>query len=86
MNRARTATDQVRKRKSAMIELLSGLLIVSAVAIAVLVYLEVIDVTDIVNSVFQLIAGTIKLIATLSFALGAFVVWLVNCIRQQKKS
>ena len=69
-----------------MIELLSGLLVVAFVAFAVLVYLEVIDVTDIVNSVFQLIAGTIKLIAALSFALGAFVIWLVNRARQQKKS
>ena len=69
-----------------MLESLTGLLIVIAIAVAVLVYLEVIDVTDIVNSVFELVAGVIRLIAALSVALGAFVVWLVNRARQQKKS
>jgi hypothetical protein len=69
-----------------MIESLSVLLVVAFLAFALLMYLEVIDVTDIVNSVFQLIAGMIKLIAALSFALGAFVIWLVNRARQQKKS
>jgi hypothetical protein len=69
-----------------MIESLSVLLVVAFLAFAFLMYLDVIDVTDIVNSVFQLIAGVIKLIAALSFALGAFVIWLVNRARQQKKS
>jgi predicted transporter len=68
-----------------MIEALSGLLIVAVVAVAVLVYLEVIDLSDLVGGVIQLIASAVKLIAGLLFALGAFFVWLVNRSRQQNK-
>lgn len=54
-----------------MLESLFGLLVVFIIVAAVLAYFEVIDL-------FDLLAGIIKLIAALLFAVGAFFVWLVK--------
>ena len=69
-----------------MLDPLLGVLVVIVLVVALLIYLEVIDVADIFGGLFQLMASAVRLTAGLLFALGAFFVWLVNRRRGEKKS
>jgi hypothetical protein len=69
-----------------MIEPLVGVLVVIILVVAVLVYLEAIDVGDMIVGLFQLVWLVVKLIAGGLFALGAFFVWLVMRNSREKKA
>lgn len=68
-----------------MVEPLFGLLVVIILAVAVFVYLEVIDVGDMVVGIFQLVWAAVKLFAGMLFALSAFFVWLATRRSREKK-
>jgi hypothetical protein len=69
-----------------MIESLLGLLAIVALAGFVLVYLEVIDLTDVVTGLISLIGSALRLIAGFLFAVTAFFVWLVKRSGREKQS
>jgi hypothetical protein len=54
-----------------MLEWLLGLLVLVIIIAAVLVYVEAIDL-------FDMVAAAVKLVASLLFAVGALFVWLVT--------
>jgi hypothetical protein len=61
-----------------MFELMLAVLAPAIFVVAVLVYIEAIDL-------FDLIAAVVKLAAGLLFAVGAFFVWLVRRGCQEKR-
>jgi len=69
-----------------MVELLFGLLIIIILAVVVLVYVEVIDLGDMVVGIFQLVWAAVRLLAGMLFALGAFFVWLATRRSREKKA
>ena len=69
-----------------MIEPLLGLLAIVALAGVVLVYLEVIDLGEVIMGFVSLIGSVLRLVAGLLFAVAAFFVWLVKRSGREKQS
>lgn len=69
-----------------MIESVLGLLAIIALAAFVLIYLEVIDLTDVVTGFISLIGSALRLTAGLLFAVAAFFVWLVKRSGREEQS
>ena len=72
-----------------MVEPLFGLLVIIILVVAVLVYLEAIDVGEMTVGIFQLLlqlaVAAVRLIAALLFALGTFFVWMATRRSREKK-
>jgi hypothetical protein len=67
-----------------MAEWMLGSLIVAALIAKILESLHLLDLSDVTEGIFSLILGTLKLVASLLFAVGAFCVYLTR--RSEKKS